>query len=171
VRSVLESRDFLEVKDEYVSEKTIKIERLKYYGPLGFPNSLKIDIDFAQDVILPARVVNFKNSWKIKVRVNAMDVTEISAEKIRAVNERSRYRDFYDLFLLIKDFKFNMSEVMELVRRKEARKPLSKRRILKNWENAVYEREKELGSIYYALAIPDLEIIKMIKELPITKER
>jgi len=171
VKSVFESQDFLEVKDEYVSEKTIQIERLKYHGPLGFPNSLKIDIDFAQEIILPPRVVNFKNPWKIKVRVNAMDVTEICAEKIRAVNERSRYRDFYDLFLLIKNFKFNMSEIMDLVRRKEARKPMSKRRILKNWDNAVYEREKELGSIYYALAIPDLEIIKMIKDMSITKER
>jgi len=40
------SADFLEIKDEHVSKATLKINRLKYNGPLGLPNSLKIEIDF-----------------------------------------------------------------------------------------------------------------------------
>ena len=45
--------DFLEIKKEYTSKATIKIERLKFDGPLGQPNSLKIDIDFIQNIVLP----------------------------------------------------------------------------------------------------------------------
>lgn len=29
-----------------------------------------------------------------------MDIREMCAEKIRAANERARYRDFYDLYML-----------------------------------------------------------------------
>ena len=48
VKSVFEPWDFLEIKEDYVSNATIKIERLKYTGPLGLPNSLKVEIDFIQ---------------------------------------------------------------------------------------------------------------------------
>ncbi|MBI4651700.1 nucleotidyl transferase AbiEii/AbiGii toxin family protein [Candidatus Desantisbacteria bacterium] len=48
VKKVFETYDFLEVKEDYVSKATIKISRLKYSGPLGFPNSLKVEIDFLQ---------------------------------------------------------------------------------------------------------------------------
>ena len=46
VKTVLESQDFLKIKKDYVSKATIKIERLKYTGPLGLANSLKVEIDF-----------------------------------------------------------------------------------------------------------------------------
>lgn len=97
VKAVLESQDFLEVKEGYVSNATIKIERLKYSGPLGLPNSLKVEIDFIQNVVLPAKAMLYKNVWKVETRVNIMDVKEICAEKIRATSDRARYRDFYDL--------------------------------------------------------------------------
>lgn len=66
IKAVLESQDFLEVKEDYVSKATIKIERLKYTGPLGLPNSLKVEIDFMQNVVLPAKAVLYKNAWKIR---------------------------------------------------------------------------------------------------------
>ena len=134
IKSVLESQDFLEVKDEYVSKATIKIERLKYIGPLGLANSLKVEIDYTQNVVLPARILAYKNAWNVETKVNVMDIKEICAEKIRAASERARYRDFYDLKLLFDTARFDIGEIAELIGRKESRKLITQDSIFSNWK-------------------------------------
>lgn len=167
VRSVLESQDFLEVKDEYVSSATIKIERLKYTGPLGLPNSLKVEIDYKQNVVLPARALAYKNAWGVKTDVMVMDIKEICAEKIRAASERARYRDFYDLKLLFDKARFDIGEITELLKRKEMREPITQGAMLNNWKIAKKERAEELSRIYYAADVSDSEIYGLIKTLKI----
>lgn len=167
VKAVLESEDFLEVKKEYVSNATIKIERLKYTGPLALPNSLKVEIDFIQNVVLPAKTLTYKNAWGIKTKVSVMDVKEICAEKIRAMSDRARYRDFYDLVLLFEHFKFNLEEIKGLIKQKEIRKSINAESMLKNWEIAKTEKEKELSNIYYAEKIDNFRVEALIKKLDI----
>ncbi len=167
VKAVLELQDFLEVKKEYVSGATIKIERLKYAGPLGQPNSLKVEIDFLQNVVLPAKDISYKNTWGIKTKVHVMDAKEICAEKIRATGERARYRDFYDLFLLLKKFKFNLQEIKDLINQKEIRNPITDITIAANWTVAKKEKERELESIYYAGDVSDSNIEAMIDKIRI----
>lgn len=168
VKAILESQDFLEVKEDYVSKATIKIERLKYTGPLGVPNSLKVEIDFIQNVVLPAKAVLYKNIWKVETKVNIMDVKEICAEKIRATSDRARYRDFYDLGLLFESFKFDIKEITGLVKQKEIRKPITQGSIMNNWKIAKKEREEELSRIYYARNINDKDIEEVIRMLKIS---
>lgn len=167
VRAVFEPWDFLEVKEDYASKATIKIERLKYTGPLGLPNSLKVEIDFIQDVVLPAKAVLYKNAWKIETKVNIMDVKEICAEKIRATSDRARYRDFYDLVLLSESFKFDIEEIIGLVKQKEIRKPITQDSIMNNWKVAKKEKEGELSRIYYARDINNKNIEGLIQNLKI----
>src|SRR3989339_1902517 len=119
VKKVFEPYDFLSVKKEYTSAATIKIERLIYNGPLGQPNSLKLEIDFIQNVVLPAKDLEYKNIWKVDTKVRTMDIREIAAEKIRATSDRARYRDFYDLFQIFKNFNPNLKEIVELIKQKE----------------------------------------------------
>lgn len=88
---VLKLEDSLEVKKHYVSNKTLKIEKLKYQGPLDMPNSLKVEIDFTQNVVLAPTEMEYKNFWKVKTKLKVMDIREISAEKIRAMSGRARY--------------------------------------------------------------------------------
>ncbi len=171
VKSVLESQDFLEVKKEYVSGATIKIERLKYSGPLGLANSLKVEIDFLQNVALPAKNVIYRNVWGISARANVMDVREICAEKIRAASDRARYRDFYDLALLFDSFKFDLSEIEALIKRKEVRKSISRESILKNWGIARKEKEDEFPRIYYARQVSDEEIEALLDRIDIKVNR
>lgn len=167
VNAVLGSQDFLEVKDGYKSKATIKIDRLKYIGPLGLPNSLKIEIDYTQNVILPPRTLSYENAWKIDTKVRAMDIKEICAEKIRAASDRARYRDFYDLAMLFDVVKFDIGEIIELIKRKEIRRPITQGSILKNWEIAKKEREDELSRIYYAGNVSDAGIEELIKKLKV----
>lgn len=165
IKAVLESQDFLEVKEDYVSKATIKIERLKYTGPLGLPNSLKVEIDFMQNVLLPAKAVLYKNAWKIETKVNIMDSKEVCAEKIRVTSDRARYRDFYDLVLLFDNFKFDSKEIFELVKEKEIRKPIMQDSIMNNWQIVKKGKEEELSRIYYARDINDKEIERLIHNL------
>jgi Uncharacterized conserved protein len=165
VKKALESEEFLEVKKDFMSDATIKIERLKYTGPLNQPNSLKVEIDYKQNVILPARRLTYKNAWKLKTPVNVMDVREICAEKIRAASGRARYRDFYDLVLLFKEIDFNIKEIISLIRQKEIRYPITREMMLKNWKTAKIEKDEELSRIYYAHNITDTDVENLINRV------
>lgn len=140
---------FLEVKKLYTSNATIKIERLKYSGVLDLPNSLKFEVDRVQDVVLPARQLPYANVWGIDVTVNVMDIREIYAEKIRAMSQRARYRDFYDFYLVTQEHRIGLEETIRLVQQKEMRKPISKASILRNWRIASEQRREEIDLIYY----------------------
>lgn len=168
IKEVLDRPDFLEVQNEFISEATIKIGRLKYTGPLGLSNSVKIDIDRKQNVVLSPKTARYINPWKLNVRVNAMDVREICAEKIRAASGRARYRDFYDLMLLFKRKNCDIKDIVELIKRKEIRKPITQKSMLRNWEIAKREREEEFSRIYYAEEIDEEEIKTLIQELSVS---
>lgn len=102
LREVFAPYDFLEIVKSYQSDFTLKIERLKFTGPLGQPNSIKLDIDLTQELILPAEKAEYNNVYGVPVTVSVMAAKEICAEKVRAVNERARYRDFFDLVMVMK---------------------------------------------------------------------
>lgn len=165
VKNIFSDFDFLETKKEYVSSATVKIERLQYSGPLIQPNSIKVEIDFLQNVILPPLEMSYKNVYNIKTKVRVMDIREIAAEKIRAMNDRVRYRDFYDFVMISKKLLVNLDEVLGLVRKKEIRKTISKQNILSNWKLSKQEKQKDISNIYYTEELSDIEIKEELNKL------
>jgi predicted nucleotidyltransferase component of viral defense system len=161
--------DFLTIKKSFLSEATIKIERLQYIGPLLQPNFLKLEIDTFQNVLLPPRDQKYDNVWGLDFQVRVMDVREICAEKIRAMSDRARYRDFYDLFLLLETYNVDLEDVVNFVGQKEVRQPITKANILRNWSVIGSEKAKEMRQIYYARIIEDIQIADMIARLPVTE--
>ena len=149
LRDVFEPYDFLEILKSYQSDFTLKIKRLKFTGPLGQPNSIKLDVDLTQELILPAEKAEYKNVYGVPVTVSAMAVKEIYAEKVRAVNERARYRDFYDLAMMTRPKDFEPEEILEILKRKELRKPLSKDSVLENLEVAEEAKRSGAESLFY----------------------
>jgi len=165
VKKVLEAEDFLSVRKEYVSGATIKLERVQYVGPLNQPNSLKVEIDKVQNVILPTLALPYTNVWGLDVTVNVMDIREICAEKIRAMNDRIRYRDFFDFYLIMERLKPNLDEVLALVRKKEVRTEIAPSNILAHWQVAKTEKLKESAVVNYDTSIDDALIETMLKQL------
>jgi len=98
-----------------------------------------------------------------------MDIKEICAEKIRAMSDRARYRDFYDIYLLLEKYKLNLKKVLDIVKQKEIRQPITKTGIVVNWKVVKTQKEKEMSQVYYARSIKDTVIEKMIRELPFSK--
>ena len=169
VRKIFANVEYLQIKKDYLSEATIKIEKLQYTGPLTQPNSLKVEIDFLQNVVLPPQTLAYHNVWGLEFSVAVMDIREICAEKIRAMSDRARYRDFYDMFLVLDTHDIDLKEVVELVKKKEIRQAITKANIEKNWQIVLTQKEKEMSQIFYLRQVDDDTIKAMIQSLPLTE--
>jgi len=166
VQEVLTSLDYLEIKKHYQSNATIKIERLLYTGPLGHPNSIKVEIDFLQNVLLPVKRLPYRTTWGFEFPVRVMDIREICAEKIRAMSDRARYRDFYDMFLILEIHQPDLEEIIGYIRRKEIRQSISKTSIMKNGVITRADKESDRQTTYYSRPVDDHLIEEMIQNLP-----
>lgn len=168
VRAVFNDGDYWNIKKDYSSGATVKLEKLQYTGPLGQPNSLKVEIDFLQNTLLPSKKMPYHNAWGLNFEVQIMDIKEICAEKIRATSSRARYRDFYDLFLLLEKYPLNLKEIVGYIREKEIRNPISKASILENWSVVGTQKAKEMTQIYYSCPVDDSKIQSLINDIPLS---
>ncbi len=169
VRNIFVGADFLSIKKDYLSGATVKMEKLQYTGPLIQPNSIKVEIDYMQNVLLPPKRMLYKNVWGIECLARVMDIKEIAAEKIRAMSDRARYRDFYDLFLLLEKYPLNLVEIIGYIKAKEIRKPITKMSIRNNWGVVGTQKSTEMIQIYYSRTVSDNQIDTMISNLPFTE--
>ena len=158
IEEALKPYDFLEVISYHESQFALKIERIKYYGPLEQPNSIKIDIDLTQKLLLPPVTMKYNNYYKVPVSVKAMNIVEICAEKLRAINERARYRDFYDLTLVVLNHDINPEDIVAILLNKEQRKPLSKNAVMDNLKVALMSMKSGAETIYYKKSLSDKDI-------------
>lgn len=159
---VFEVGGLFKVNKIFFSEFTIKIERLQYQGLLGQPGNIKIEVDQHQNVALPGEYCPYNNHWRVKAEPLVMDKTEIFAEKLRAVSQRARYRDFYDLYFLHRELKINVDEAIALLKQKEIRSPIRSQAIIENWGVAKEQQERDLGRIYCSKTVSNLEIESLI---------
>ena len=165
MKKVFTDSDIFEIKKDYVSGATIKIEKLQYRGPLGLANSLKVEIDFLQNVVLPPLELDYQNVYGVKTKVRVMDIREIAAEKIRAMNDRVRYRDFYDFAMILSKLKIDLKEVEALLLKKEIRKTISLDNIKNNWQLAKQEKLREVSAIYFSEELSDEQIEEQLDKL------
>lgn len=165
IQSALESGGLFKAQKVFTSDFTIKIERLQYQGLLGQPGNIKIEVDYQQNVVLPVKSVAYENVWGVNAFPHVMDKREMCAEKLRATTQRARYRDFYDLYFLLHELKIDQTEMMNLLRRKEIRAPITKANMEKNWEIAKEQQTADMGSIYCKQIVENHLIDNLIASL------
>jgi predicted nucleotidyltransferase component of viral defense system len=165
ITSVLEESGLFEIKKEYHSKSTYKVERLLYKGPLMQANSLKIEIDFTQNTVLPPLFIPYHNEYSVHTNVSVMDIREITAEKIRAMSDRVRFRDFYDFSMILKEVNPNLNEVIDLIGKKEIRKTISCQNIMSNWELAKKDKNNELQAIHFSRELSEKEMTESLQKL------
>ncbi|RIK24918.1 MAG: hypothetical protein DCC55_40985 [Chloroflexi bacterium] len=165
VVSTLESTGQFTVRKRYESRATIKIERLWYAGILAQPGAIKVEVDRVQNVVLPPVIRPYTNVWGIEVMVQTMDLQEIAAEKIRATATRVRYRDFYDLYLILENSDIDVESLVSLVRQKEVRATIGPDQIQQNWQEAQRQADDDLRSIHCSRTIKHEEISAMVEQL------
>jgi hypothetical protein len=157
--------NLFQIRKEYESPATIKIERLWYPGILEQPGAIKVEIDRAQNVVLSPCQRPYSNVWGQDFNVSVMDIREICAEKIRAASQRARYRDFYDLYLILDGYAIDLVEIFSLLRRKEVRSSITSTGIQANWQIARLEREDEMRSIYCTRDVDNEQITAMLSNI------
>jgi predicted nucleotidyltransferase component of viral defense system len=162
VVAVLESSGDFVVKKRYESNATVKIERLVYQGILDQPGAIKVEIDRLQNVLLPAVERTYVNAYGIDATIKTMQMDEIVAEKVRAASSRVRYRDFYDLYLLLQEESTDLERSLALVRQKEVRATIAPEEIRRNWEQASTQSDLDKRAIYRKTLVDDSAIEAML---------
>jgi len=165
ITKVFTKSNIFEIKKKYESNATIKIEKLKYSGVLDVPNNIKVEVDFLQNVLLPTVQKKYQNVWELDFTVNVMDPVEICAEKLRACNDRFRYRDFYDLYMMANFLKIDIKQAIALLSDKEIRKTFGKNNIIENLNLALGEISTSGDTVTYKKYIEPSELKNFFNKL------
>ena len=86
-------------------ENSVSID-LKYISLLNYPDSIKIDISFREKPLLELKEVPVHSPYFPDSQVLTFQIVEIASEKIRALSQRKRPRDYFDMWLLLKELEF-----------------------------------------------------------------
>ena len=128
----------------------------------GQPGNIKVEVERYQNIVLPGVSKPYRNMWNLETDVVAMDLLEICAEKIRAVSQQARNRDFYDLDFLLNEQNVQFEKATAVLKQKEIRSPVSAANITRNWSVAKEQMTRDLNSIYCAEAAENRLIEEMI---------
>ncbi len=86
-------------------ENSVSID-LKYTSLLNYPDSIKIDISLREKPLLGLKEVALQSPYFPDFPVTVFQIEEIAAEKMRALIQRKRPRDYFDMWLLLKEIEF-----------------------------------------------------------------
>ena len=146
--------------------------KISYIGPrrqIGSPAKIKLDLTKFEAIVLPLETRplfhNYSDNSDIKHNVLCYSLDEILAEKMRSLLERTRARDFYDAWRLLRDHNadINLNRFKESFNKKCDYKSISLRTID---DFLSPEKEEELRSDWRISLphqlnyLPDFEIVK-----------
>jgi predicted nucleotidyltransferase component of viral defense system len=94
-----------EIRKIRAFENSVSID-LKYTSLLNYPDSIKIDISLREKPLLGLKEVEVHSSYFPDFPVLTFQIEEIASEKMRALIQRKRPRDYLDMWLLLKELEF-----------------------------------------------------------------
>lgn len=158
--------DFGIFKLKDMNEKKYGLDfSVQYRGTLVQPDTIEIDVNTNQEVLLEPKTMEYRNYYGVKFFCSVMDRNEIFAEKIRTLNDRARPRDPYDLVILKKRFGLKIKDGLILLAKKELHRPLDEERIAENLRISLERFEDEMKELYYREPVSKEEIQKFSEEL------
>ena len=173
---------FAYVKKEHNAEFRIKEEyskawfhdiKIQFMGLKGIKNTITLDLisdEIIVDKIKEGRIVNPYYKKVITIKVYSLE--EILAEKLRSILQRTRVRDYYDVWYMLHHVKIDPDKLKKIFSKKVKYKHLEfkdKRQLLEKNKieqaKAYYQRQ-----IAHQLKRPP-EFDKIIKELEIALDK
>lgn len=96
------------------------IASLQFKGPLVQKNRIRTDITRSEKLILDPewRLVKTIYPDLPEFKVKVYSLKEILIEKLRSIIQRGKSRDYYDVWLLLKENQFDMKEMRDLLIKK-----------------------------------------------------
>ncbi|MBI5869238.1 MAG: nucleotidyl transferase AbiEii/AbiGii toxin family protein [candidate division Zixibacteria bacterium] len=103
--------------------------KIGYDGPLrkssGQKNNIRVDIAFDEKIVskTPERGLFKTYQDDIDTALPLYPLEEIAAEKLRSILQRGKSRDYYDVWVLLKDYKsdFSLQRTREILKQAEVR--------------------------------------------------
>jgi len=91
--------------------------KIQFTGPLVYKNQLSLDITFDEILVTEPewRTVATAYPDVLSIRVKVCSLREILAEKIRSIMQRGKSRDYYDVWRLLEENDFDMSDMWALL--------------------------------------------------------
>lgn len=90
---------------------------VKFLGPLAFRNKITLDISLKEKMVeQPVRIIvkpEYKDIPEFEIQVYSLN--EVLVEKIRSIFQRGKARDYYDVWRLVKEDKFDFSKIRTLL--------------------------------------------------------
>lgn len=78
----------------------LTIRPIAYVGPLNVRGTVEVEVSFREDIILPPVSLDYQSLFRDTFPVIVMNLTEMVAEKVRALYQRGNPRDLYDLWFV-----------------------------------------------------------------------
>jgi predicted nucleotidyltransferase component of viral defense system len=150
----------LEIRDENKTSNSYNAE-IKFVGPLAHQNFIKIDVSMREKLIFEPKEENVKSFYAdvepFSIRI--YDLRELFAEKLRTLIQRSKPRDYFDVWFILKNKSFDQEEIKNAVIEKCRRIGVKYEpgRIFKETENLKKQWKTDL--VHLVRELPDYDII------------
>lgn len=107
----------LRLKSQYQNPVYLQF-KIQYVSVLEFKNWLKIDV--TKDVVVQTEMKHIPRLYSDypKFTIKTESLNEILASKLRTLIERKKSRDYFDVWLLLKNHEFDFKEVKEIFDKK-----------------------------------------------------
>lgn len=93
--------------------------RVQFLGPLRHKNTIKLDVSLTERLVDAPTHVAVKAEYGVPgFTILAYTIDEILVEKIRSILQRGYARDYYDVWRLLKERRFEIKNVRDLLVRK-----------------------------------------------------
>ncbi len=164
IEHALSGLNILALKDPEEKKFSLSFS-VQYQGALAQSDTISIDINMNQKVLLEPKILDYRNYYGIHFSCPVMHENEILAEKIRTMNDRARPRDLYDVVMLRKKLGLVFSKALTLLAKKEMFKPLSKDNIVENLKISLDRFKQEMEALYYRESVTQQEAQQCADEL------
>lgn len=96
------------------------IGSIRFQGPLNYPNKIKLDISLSEKMALKPEKRTVKSDFPDlhDFQILAYSLNEILTEKLRSIMQRGYSRDYYDVWRLMRESKFDRETIKNLLVRK-----------------------------------------------------
>ena len=136
---------------------------LNYESVLEYKNSIILDISKREKPIMKLIKKQLKSPYFGKITVLTFALEEMIAEKIRAIIQRNKPRDYLDLYYILGSRKLDFKKALEIAKKKlaAANDKYDTKKIFDNLDIVKGLWEKDLKEL--VVDIPDFE--KVVKKL------
>ncbi|HIH43200.1 TPA: nucleotidyl transferase AbiEii/AbiGii toxin family protein [Candidatus Woesearchaeota archaeon] len=105
------------MKDVNETDVSLKIV-LSYNSLLNYPNYIIIDISRREKPIMDLVAINMKSEYFKDIAVTTFQIEELISEKLRALIERKKPRDYLDIYYILDEKEINWKKTFEIAKKK-----------------------------------------------------